>query len=58
MPLPTKEAAGTLLREHVRDEYQLLHALMVATAMEGYAQHQAADDPAAVNLAQSGGGER
>jgi predicted hydrolase (HD superfamily) len=45
MSLPTKEAAAALLREHVRDEYQLLHALMVATAMEGYAQHLAADNP-------------
>ena len=39
MPLPTKEAATLLLREHVRDDYQRLHALMVATAMEGYAVH-------------------
>jgi predicted hydrolase (HD superfamily) len=37
MSLPTKEAAAALLREHVRDDYQLHHALMVATAMEGYA---------------------
>lgn len=37
MPLPTKEAADALLREHVQDDYQLHHALMVATAMEGYA---------------------
>ena len=36
--LPTKEAARTLLRQHVTDEYHLHHALMVATAMEGYAQ--------------------
>jgi len=39
MPLPSKEAATTLLHRHVSDEYQRLHALMVATAMEGYAQH-------------------
>jgi predicted hydrolase (HD superfamily) len=37
MELPSKEAAATLLHEHVRDEYQRHHALMVATAMEGYA---------------------
>jgi len=35
--LPSKEAAAALLRQHVSDEYQLLHAGMVATAMEGYA---------------------
>lgn len=39
MPLPTKEAAIALLHDHVNDGYQRLHALMVATAMEGYAQH-------------------
>lgn len=39
MPLPTKDAAAALLHQHVRDEYQRLHALMVATAMEGYAVH-------------------
>lgn len=39
MSLPTKEAAVGLLHEHVQDEYQRLHARMVATAMEGYANH-------------------
>ena len=39
MPLPTKDAAAALLHQHVRDEYQRHHALMVATAMEGYAVH-------------------
>lgn len=39
MPLPTKDAATTLLHEHVKDEYQRHHALMVATGMEGYAVH-------------------
>ena len=39
MNLPAKEAATALLHEHVRDDYQRLHALMVATAMEGYAAH-------------------
>ena len=37
MPLPSKDAATALLHEHVQDEYQRHHALMVATAMEGYA---------------------
>ncbi|MCX6982972.1 MAG: HAD family hydrolase [Verrucomicrobia bacterium] len=39
MPLPSKEAATALLHQHVNDSYQRLHAQMVATAMEGYAQH-------------------
>jgi predicted hydrolase (HD superfamily) len=39
MPLPTREAATALLHDHVKDEYQRLHALMVATALEGYAVH-------------------
>jgi putative nucleotidyltransferase with HDIG domain len=39
MPLPTKDAAITLLHQHVRDDYQRHHALMVATALEGYAVH-------------------
>lgn len=34
--LPTKVESQRLLEEHVQDEYQKLHALMVATAMEGY----------------------
>ena len=37
MPLPTKDAATALLHSHVKDDYQRHHALMVATAMEGYA---------------------
>jgi len=37
MNLPTKEAAIALLHQHVRDDYQRHHALMVATGMEGYA---------------------
>jgi predicted hydrolase (HD superfamily) len=36
--LITKEEAKILLEKHVRDEYQKYHALMVATAMEGYAE--------------------
>lgn len=43
MQLPTKEAARQLLEEHVKDEYQRHHALMVATAMEGYAGRLQAD---------------
>jgi putative nucleotidyltransferase with HDIG domain len=39
MPLPTKDAATALLHQHVRDDYQRHHALMVATGMEGYAIH-------------------
>ena len=39
MPLPTKEAAAALLHQHVNDAYQRLHAVMVATGMEGYARH-------------------
>jgi predicted hydrolase (HD superfamily) len=37
MNLPTKPEATALLEKYVTDEYQRLHALMVATAMEGYA---------------------
>jgi len=38
MSIPTKEEAQKILEEHVQDEYQSYHALMVATAMEGYAE--------------------
>lgn len=38
MSLPSKPEANALLEKHVQDEYQRLHALMVATAMEGYAR--------------------
>ena len=37
MNLPTREEAQVLLHQHVKDEYQRYHALMVALAMEGYA---------------------
>jgi predicted hydrolase (HD superfamily) len=37
LSLPSKSEAAALLASHVLDEYQRLHALMVATAMEGYA---------------------
>jgi predicted hydrolase (HD superfamily) len=39
MNLPSRPEAQSLLEQHVRDEYQRYHALMVATAMEGYARH-------------------
>ena len=39
MSLPTRAAAQELLEKHVKDEYQRYHAQMVATAMEGYAEH-------------------
>jgi predicted hydrolase (HD superfamily) len=37
MTLPSKSTARELLEQHVRDDYQRHHALMVGTAMEGYA---------------------
>ena len=37
MTLPTKPEANALLEQHVQDAYQRHHALMVATALEGYA---------------------
>jgi predicted hydrolase (HD superfamily) len=37
MPLPTKAEAQALLEKYVKDDYQRLHAVMVATATEGYA---------------------
>jgi predicted hydrolase (HD superfamily) len=37
MSLPTRPVATALLEKYVTDEYQRLHACMVATAMEGYA---------------------
>jgi predicted hydrolase (HD superfamily) len=36
--LITKDEAKVLLEKYVGDEYQKYHALMVATAMEGYAE--------------------
>jgi putative nucleotidyltransferase with HDIG domain len=41
--LPTRTEASALLESHVSDDYQRLHALMVATAMEGYAGAYGAD---------------
>jgi aminoglycoside 6'-N-acetyltransferase len=43
MNLPTPPEAQQLLEQHVKDEYQRHHALMVATAMAGYAQLFQAD---------------
>lgn len=43
MDLPSKEAAKELLEKHVHNDYQRYHALMVATAMEGYAEIFEAD---------------
>ncbi|MDD3180976.1 MAG: HD domain-containing protein [Opitutaceae bacterium] len=43
MPLPTKDEALQLLEQHVKDDYQRYHARMVATVLEGYAQHYQAD---------------
>ena len=37
MNLPSKTDAQTLLEQHVRDDYQRLHAGMVGAALEGYA---------------------
>ena len=39
MSLPPIDEARALLHQHVQDEYQRLHAEMVATAMDGYARH-------------------
>src|SRR5581483_2701497 len=44
MALPASSAeAQALLEQHVRDDYQRHHALMVATAMDGYAGLRGAD---------------
>jgi predicted hydrolase (HD superfamily) len=43
MPLPTRDQSEKLLREHVKDAYQLYHARMVATEMAGYAEIFAQD---------------
>jgi predicted hydrolase (HD superfamily) len=42
--LPTKDEAKVLLEKYVADEYQKLHALMVGTAMEGYAEKFGLDE--------------
>jgi len=43
MSLPTRDEAKTLLEEYVKDPYQRFHALMVGTAMEGYAKQLGED---------------
>ena len=37
MKLPNRTEAKVLLEKHVKNDYQRFHALMVGTAMEGYA---------------------
>ena len=44
MTLPTREEAKQILEEKVKDDYQRYHALMVGTAMEGYAK-KLGEDP-------------
>lgn len=44
MNLPNKTEAKTLLEEHVQDNYQRFHALIVGTAMEGYAKKLGEDE--------------
>jgi predicted hydrolase (HD superfamily) len=44
MPLPSRSEAQRLLESHVHDEYQRLHALMVGTAMAGYAPQFGGDE--------------
>jgi len=38
MNLPTREEAQNFLEKHIKDNYQRHHALMVATAMDGYSK--------------------
>jgi predicted hydrolase (HD superfamily) len=38
MSLPTRDEALQVLQEHVKDEYQVFHAQMVAKALEAYAR--------------------
>ena len=44
MNLPTKDEAKALLETHVQDTYQRHHALMVATALAGYAKKLGEDE--------------
>jgi hypothetical protein len=44
MQLPTKDEAKTLLESYVSDNYQRYHALMVATAVAGYARNRKEDE--------------
>jgi putative nucleotidyltransferase with HDIG domain len=43
MSVPNRAEAKILLEEYVQDTYQRFHALMVGTAMEGYAHKLGAD---------------
>ena len=43
MTLPTRTDAKTILETHVADTYQRYHALMVGTAMAGYAADRGED---------------
>ena len=43
MNLPTREESKALVERYVPDEYQRHHALMVATALEGYAAQYEGD---------------
>ena len=43
MSLPNRNQATQLLEEYVQDSYQRFHALMVGTAMEGYAKKRNQD---------------
>jgi len=43
MGLPSRAEAKILLEKHVKDDYQKFHALMVGTAMEGYAEKYGTD---------------
>ncbi len=44
MTLPSKTEAEALLHQYVTDPYQRYHALMVATAMAGYARLRGEDE--------------
>lgn len=44
MSLPNREAALELLKEYVKEDYQILHAQMVAKALAGYASKYNADE--------------
>ncbi len=43
MGLPTRAEAKILLEKHVTNDYQRFHALMVGTAMDGYAEKYGVD---------------
>ncbi len=44
MPPPDRATAQALLEQHVTDDYQRHHALMVGTALAGYAHHFGEDE--------------